>query len=151
MSAKIAKSRLTTALRILSKEKLLSQVLSICEKIPEVQEILIDQLLAEGKDVHRYHADTDSEAEGDDINREEYKRRPGDESTKNAAVKGLEQLQPIGVADDELTPRFVRCENCKEEFDVTENERRTCTWHTGMNISLNPPLGPGNGSDARQL
>lgn len=28
--------------------------------------------------------------------------------------------------------RYAKCINCKEEFDVTENTKRSCTYHSGM-------------------
>ena len=126
MSTRRPKSPLTVALRTLSQEKLVSQILSICEKIPEAKTFLADQLLVKGKSVHRYHADTDSEDGGDGIDGPEYEREVEVGTTRNTA---------IAIADDELTARFVKCDNCKMEFDVTNNKSRTCTWHTGKNMS----------------
>ena len=40
------------------------------------------------------------------------------------------------VVEDELFPRFAQCENCKEEFDVTENIRGECIWHSGRALFL---------------
>jgi len=30
-----------------------------------------------------------------------------------------------------MFPRFSTCQNCKDEFDTTENERGDCVWHWG--------------------
>ena len=40
----------------------------------------------------------------------------------------------IKLGNGELTPRFVECENCGEEFDIGENERGDCVWHPGKHF-----------------
>jgi hypothetical protein len=46
------------------------------------------------------------------------------------------QKRKAEVLSDPLCPRFLICENCKEEFDVTDNIRGDCIWHEGN--CLNP-------------
>ena len=133
MSAETTKARLIHALQTISKEKLLLEVMTLCEKIPEAQDFLFNRLLVKGKDVQRYHSDIDSEAEGDSIDRDTYEIGLEDRNTKEAASRSDQDLVAIAIADDELTPRYVKCLNCKKEFDVANNENRTCIWHTGRN------------------
>lgn len=38
-------------------------------------------------------------------------------------------------------PRYLKCENCEKEFDVTENIKDSCIYHEGMLIKV--PLRPG--------
>jgi hypothetical protein len=89
-----------------------------CESIEPLRTDLEKNLLVRGREVVRYHADSDSEdAE------EEHKEDSEDGFSK--------EVKPIAIADDEFTPKYAKCDNCKEEFDVTMNEKGDCTWHSG--------------------
>ena len=78
-------------------------------------------LLVRGKDVMRYHVN--SASEDDELSELESE---GDEDEEEASG-----LKPIAVEDEEKTAKFARCMNCKEEFDVTANNRGDCIWHSG--------------------
>lgn len=95
-----------------------------CETIPELRQGLERQLLVKGKDVDRYHRDTDSE---DDAESENESSEDGDESE----IGREKPLRPIAIGDEEFTPMYAKCENCEEEFDVSCNDTRECHWHTG--------------------
>ncbi|KAN0107875.1 hypothetical protein V8E51_007617 [Hyaloscypha variabilis] len=82
-----------------------------CETMQPLRADLEKSLLVTGKNIVRYHADSDSENE----------ESGGDEKV----------VQHIMVGDEELTPRYVMCENCKHEFDATSNDRGDCVWHPG--------------------
>jgi hypothetical protein len=36
-----------------------------------------------------------------------------------------------GSGDKRVRPRYVQCEQCKKEFDVTMNSDKACFWHDG--------------------
>ena len=77
-------------------------------------------MLVRGKDVVRYHVDTESEDdESSESEESESQSDAGDGST-------------IAIGDDEYTSRMAICENCKQEFDVTLNDRGDCVWHPGI-------------------
>lgn len=104
---------------------------AINDFLPE-NPLLVEQLsnlwLVLGKDVVRYHVDTEDE---DAAATEESEKEEEDSDSKDEKVARIRNLQPIGLSDDSMTPRYAKCENCKEEFDVTSNERGDCVWHTG--------------------
>jgi hypothetical protein len=90
-----------------------------------LREDLENSLLVTGKEITRYHADSESEDE-----------EPNEDWQYEKYDFGEKAKLPIAVHDEELTPRDVMCENCKEVFDVTDNETRDCRWHPG---SSSPP------------
>jgi hypothetical protein len=90
---------------------------------------LESQWLILGKDIARYHADTDSEDAG---------YSDEDENETNEQYEARRQLQeaerskrPIKLDAQDFTSRFVECENCEEEFDLGDNLRGWCVWHPG--------------------
>jgi hypothetical protein len=100
----------------------------LCSTNSALVQGLRNQLLIAGKDVVRYHADTDSEDAGfsdvgSDENNEDYEAR-------HEKVEAAKNLRAINLGDAELTRRFLKCENCKEDFDIGQNERGDCLWHT---------------------
>jgi hypothetical protein len=97
-----------------------------CESIEPLRTDLEKCLLVKGRDVVRYHADSDSEDAEEEDEEEDSEEDESDEG------KGpRKELKPIALADDELTPKFAKCKHCKQEFDVTINEKGGCVWHTG--------------------
>jgi hypothetical protein len=106
-----------------------------CESIEPLRTDLEKSLLVKGKDVVRYHADSDSEdAEEEE---EEEEEEEDSEESENEANETAKEVKPISIADDEFTPKFVKCDNCHEEFDITVNEKGYCRWHTGeLNAKL---------------
>jgi hypothetical protein len=91
-----------------------------CETMQPLRENLKKGLLVPGKDVIRYHADSDSE------DREE------DEEESEESEKEETPIRPISLGDEDLTPRYVKCVHCSGEFDVTKNDKGDCLWHPGL-------------------
>lgn len=86
-------------------------------------------MLVKGKDVVRYHKDTDSE---DDAESEiESSEEDDNDDEDEDAGERVKSLLPIALGDEEFVSQYGTCENCKEEFDVTTNNTRDCEWHTG--------------------
>jgi hypothetical protein len=83
-----------------------------CETMQLLREDLEKSLLVPGREVIRYHADSESEDEEKDEAEDKNER-------------------PIVVDNEEMTPRYMTCDHCGEEFDVTKNERGDCLWHPG--------------------
>jgi hypothetical protein len=105
------------ALKPLNKSRLMKELVFLCQNSPAVEGILVERLLVRGKDVDRYHEDSDSENDT--------------EQMKPFKSKSDRAQKAIAVADDVIVPRFAECLNCKEEFDVTNNDQRMCGWHPG--------------------
>ncbi|KAI9769610.1 MAG: hypothetical protein M1839_003612 [Geoglossum umbratile] len=106
-----APDALKKAIMTLGTELLRKELEFLCQEFPAVIHTLEDRLLVQGKDVVRYHMDTDSE---DNANSEESES----------------ESSPAG--GEEYTARMATCENCDQEFDVTLNERGDCLWHPGI-------------------
>ena len=111
---------LKDALAVLDKNNLLDLLLKIVENNPIVQRELENKILVRGKDVVRYHVDTDSE-DGE-----------SDEGESDNEDPGSEERRPIAIKDHEATGRIAICLNCENQFNVTENEKGDCLWHTGI-------------------
>ena len=80
----------------------------------------------------RYHADTEGEdGSATEVSEDEV---ISDSEVESEDLENLRagKLAAIAVTNDAFTPRFARCENCKQEFDVSENVRGDCVWHPGM-------------------
>jgi len=113
-----------------------------CESIPELKKALESRLLVRGKDIVRYHDGAESEAEGDDASEkdidEEESGDEDDESDKESREEighsDRKEIKPIVILDEQVVPRFAKCFNCGEIFDLADNERGYCSWHTGMAI-----------------
>jgi hypothetical protein len=102
-----------------------------CGENAELNRGLEVMLLVKGNRAVRYHdrsaleVDMDSEIESFD-EQDDKEELFSSESEENAVPRKKRKLIVIG--DDNLTPRFAKCENCKEEFDVSDN-REHSWWH----------------------
>lgn len=108
------------ALLALSPEMLRAELLNICRTNESAHKVLQKRLETTGSQVVRYHKDTDSEQ---DENSEEEDEDEGDDDD--------DEVVEVAVADNALVARYQKCENCKQAFDVTTNERGDCVWHPG--------------------
>lgn len=131
-----AAEALRLALNVLDKKALLDVLHKIIENNPIVQRSLERSMLVPGKDVVRYHADTDSE---DGENCENGKNGISGESEEESfdrSNEGQQTRKPIMIRDDEVTGRIAMCLNCDKRFNVTQNERGDCVWHDGIYFYL---------------
>ncbi|RFU27568.1 hypothetical protein B7463_g8782, partial [Scytalidium lignicola] len=124
------------AINTLNIERLREEMVLLAKTDPAVHQRLASRLTVPGKDVIRYHEDTESEdgyelgGESDD-NDEEEDQEEGDQQPKKQQCPPPKQDKPIAVGNDETTPRYVQCENCDAYFDVTQNKTGDCRWHPG--------------------
>ncbi|KAG9228922.1 hypothetical protein BJ875DRAFT_362651, partial [Amylocarpus encephaloides] len=72
---------------------------------------------------------SDGSEEEDDSDAKSGGEVQGGENVERGEDRAM--LKDIGVAAEELTPIYIKCENCEEEFDVRSNERGDCVWHPG--------------------
>lgn len=120
------------AIKTLSTELLRKELEFLCHEYPAIVQTLEDRLLVQGKDVVRYHVDTESEDDADSEIESEESEPESDGSDKSDLDRKSMKRKWIAVGDEEYTARMATCENCKEEFDVTLNERGDCEWHPGI-------------------
>lgn len=109
----------------------------VCRKNSAAKALVEREFLVPKREVVPYHANTDSE-DGDEESEEENESETGseNESVEEDAQHQVPAATSLkrkaeAIADNELFPRFAQCENCKEEFDVTENDKGDCVWHAG--------------------
>lgn len=122
---------LQKAIKSLSAKLLRAELLFLCQEFPVIIHTLEDRLLVRGMDVVRYHVDTDSEDDADSEIENEESASENDVGDKSVTNRESQKRKPIAKGDEEYTARMEVCENCKQEFDVTLNERGDCLWHPG--------------------
>lgn len=122
---------LKRAIETIDERELRSTLISWLPDNPLLVTQLSSVWLVKGKDVVRYHADTDDEDGAATEESEEEENSDSEAESVDSEVKRLAKLERIALANEEQTPRFARCQNCKEQFDVTINERGLCVWHPG--------------------
>ena len=66
--------------------------------------------------------DDEDEDEDEDDEEEESKHKDTSHQTNGVSAPSLKRLRP----------RYAFCVNCKEEFDVADNEKDSCVWHPGI-------------------
>ena len=110
-------SKLNDAIGSVSKETLVSMVVEICRTNPSAREFVIDELFVTEDKVPQpgTPCTISTVSEGDD-----------DSDNSGEAVPHLE-----ATGSKRQRTRYAVCENCKEEFDVTKNTRRSCSYHPG--------------------
>jgi hypothetical protein len=127
---------LKEAIKSLSAELLRRELEYLCHEFPAVIHTLEDRMLVQGKNIVRYHVDTDSEDDANsEIESEESElesESESDASDKSDSDQESKKRKPIAIGNEEYTARMAMCENCKEEFNVTLNDRGDCMWHPGI-------------------
>lgn len=115
---------LALALETISKDILRNRIITYCDIIAGLREALQEDLVVQGADVVRYHEDSMSEDAEDN---EE------DSTSETEAEGGRDsEKKPIALRNEDATPRWTKCLNCEQEFDVTNNDRGDCQWHKGQ-------------------
>jgi hypothetical protein len=134
---------LSTALRraieSMSHDRLKTLVKHYCKSIEPLRNKLEKNLLVAGREVVRYHIDSDSEndqnSENESSEEEEEEESNGSYNESDDLDEDKEprkKLKPIAAADSEMVPKYATCLNCNAEFDVTLNSRGDCGWHSGI-------------------
>ncbi len=85
--------------------------------------------------VHRSRSKTNMAEEEEDEDQDEDKDDKADESESDSSSK-IEAAEAEAISNTlnglkRMRPRYVRCRNCNEEFDITENENGDCIYHPG--------------------
>jgi hypothetical protein len=123
---------LKEAIKTLGTESLRKELELLCHEYPVIIQALESRLLVRGKDVVRYHVDSESEDDTDSEVESEESDSESDTSDELGLDRGSTKRKPISIGDEEYTARMVTCENCNQEFDVTLNYRGDCEWHPGI-------------------
>ncbi|KAH8778072.1 hypothetical protein BGZ57DRAFT_347927 [Hyaloscypha finlandica] len=127
---------LKRAIESMSHDRLKALVKHYCKSIEPLRNKLEKKLLVAGREVVRYHIDSDSENDQNSENEsseeeEEANGSYNDSDELDEDKEPRKKLKPIAAADSEMVPKYATCLNCKTEFDVTLNDRGDCRWHSG--------------------
>jgi hypothetical protein len=114
-------SRLDDAIGRISREVLASMIRVICQTNPSAREFVKGQLFVNEDEVPQPGAHL-SPSEASEVSDD------GDDSNdREIASPPLKSTEP-----KRLRPRYAVCMNCNKEFDVSENTRKSCSYHPGM-------------------
>lgn len=127
---------LTRAIDIATLPRLQIVLKTLCATSPTVVKEVSKLLLApESKSSIQYYPGEGSSGESgeEDEEDEESEETDGDED-KESEDSGGQDAHPVlapSTGNKRMRSRYVVCENCNEEFDVTENYQGDCIWHPG--------------------
>ena len=103
----------------------------LCNSSADIARIASSLLLVPEKDIKReIRRETSSEA--DDSEEEDGDGDSDDSEDEDESENDTEEIASISNDLKRLRPRFAMCENCSEEFDVTDNQKKACVYHDGM-------------------
>lgn len=98
----------------------------------------------DGEEDQNEEAEEQKVANDDNNDRKKDKENEGKEEGKKHAgvstkqdVPGIESSHSATAilnGKKRLRSKYAVCSNCKEEFDVTQNGKKACRWHDGMNL-----------------
>jgi hypothetical protein len=142
----ISESQATTLLKAIdgaTEERVRDVLRLMCKVSPDAQRIAAEELLVDASK-KREAGDTnlednseaetdfpDSGSEGAEDSEVEYLGSTTTTRTEGApgSSSGAVSAVPEPPRPKRFVPRYAFCENCKEEFDVTENRSDACTYH----------------------
>lgn len=107
-----------------------------CETNERMRHPLERANLVRGRNIDRYHHDTESEDDKESEIDSELESEVEPEDSDEEEIERERKVYPIAIGDDEYISRYTICENCKQRFDVTMNSYRDCYWHEGKTSLL---------------
>jgi len=102
----------------LGQERLRRVFKIVCDNVLEAERKACQELLLEVKPVDNHSGFERSNTDGD--------AKHGTTGRKRTFADSA------AISDTGFCPRYARCKNCEEEFDITEQEEGCCRWHSGM-------------------
>jgi hypothetical protein len=118
-------TQLNTAIVRVSREVLISLLWKICETNPPAREFVKGRLFIDENEVPQPGSPPDSLNSGES---EDSEARDDDENDK----ENTKPIPATTTGPKRLRTRYASCINCKEEFDVSENTKKSCSYHPGM-------------------
>lgn len=125
--------QLNGAILGVSKEVLAVLMIKICQDHPSIREFVEGHLLVNESQVPRPGSPVDSDSDLEDSEDSDDDDSDVDEKRTSAVP------EPTQAGPKRLRMRYATCINCKEEFDVSENTRKSCSYHPGTyNVPKHP-------------
>ena len=133
---------LTVAVTSAQPDRLRQTLLTICKLSSEANGIARRLLLVTESSRTRknYQSEGDDEEEGEDEEQESVNEGSSSVQVRidtrlERKLRGVSEIRLSGgnsvLITKHVRSRYATCVNCKEEFDVAENGRRDCIWHSG--------------------
>jgi hypothetical protein len=114
--AKALSPALKSAIATLSESRIRRELEILLSQHDAARCYMEEKLLVKGRELSRYHADSDSETENRHEEEEEEEEEESETNSQhsNSHTRRIQNsMLPIPVADDEWTPRYAKCQNCK--------------------------------------
>lgn len=83
------------------------------------------------KSRHRKASSEDSDDDEDEEDSDESSNDSEEEEEEEENGDDLEVTEATSNTLKRVRPRYAMCENCSEEFDVTDNVKGACVYHDG--------------------
>lgn len=130
-----AKALLQSAIDTAQPARLRETLQAICNSSADAAHIASILLLVPENQVkklshRRAKSDEGSDKEEDD-SEENSDENSDDSEDEDDAENGTEVTEAASTKLKRLRPRYAICENCSEEFDVTDNKKKSCSFHDG--------------------
>ncbi len=122
--------RLNAAILSVSKEVLAVLMMKICQDHPSIRDFVEGHLLVNESQVPRPGRPVDSDRDSEDSDDSDDSDESDESEATEKKVTAVPELTQAGPK--RLRMRYAICINCKEEFDVSENTRKSCSYHPGM-------------------
>ncbi len=137
-----AKALLQSAIDSAEPARLRETLLALCNSSAEAACIVSSFLLVPEDLVQRRRhrkAKSEEDSDKDEDDSEEDSEEDSDENSSDSEDEGEAEngAQRTGATPNSLKRlrlRYAKCENCNEEFDVTDNDKGACVYHDGRLI-----------------
>lgn len=128
-------TQLNTAIVRVSKEVLISLLWKICETTPSAREFVKGHLFVDENEVPQPRSPPEPNTDG------EYSEvsDTSDDEEKEEEEEDVRPTPATTTGAKRVRSRYAKCINCKEEFDVSENTKKSCRYHSGMYTSTKLP------------
>lgn len=126
MPDSIISRALEDAIDTMPEHRLRARMKHFCEHIPLLRREMEEEFVVPVESVTPYDATSDSEEEP-----KSNKRTRSGGSVNISKKRRLEQ-RLVALGSTKEVPKWAKCCNCKEDFDVTKNKKGACVWHSGV-------------------
>ncbi|RDW85422.1 hypothetical protein BP5796_03747 [Coleophoma crateriformis] len=133
VSKPVLSPELSEVIDTLNEDRLRNILRDICRENESARRTVETNYLVPAAMVVPYDKDDESEddeaEEGSDDETDEFAPNYPPANVHNMKRKAADIS--VDVVPSGMRPRYAACENCKKEFDVTDNHRGDCVWHPG--------------------
>jgi hypothetical protein len=130
-----AKALLQSAIDTAQPARLRETLQAICNSSADAAHIASILLLVPENQVkksnHRKARSDEGSNEEEDDSEETSDENSDESEDEDEAKNGTEYTEAASTNLKRLRPKYAICENCSEEFDVTDNGKKACSYHDG--------------------